>query len=120
MVTNHHVVWPDDMVWVVFPDGTELWVPVVGWDPFADLAVVGPVSASAEPLTLADGEGMSPGSTVFLVGYPAETDLFPQASITEGIVSRFREWDLAGLTLFQTDAAIAGGQSGGALVNTGR
>ena len=118
VVTNHHVVWPDDAVWVVFPDGTELWVPVVGWDPFADLAVVGPVSASAEPLTLADGEGMSPGSTVFLVGYPAETDLYPQASITEGIVSRFREWDLAGLTLFQTDAAIAGGQSGGALVNT--
>jgi len=118
VVTNHHVVWPHDMVWVVFPDGRELWVPVVGWDPFADVAVVGPVSASAEPLTLADGEGMSPGSTVFLVGYPAETDLYPQASITEGIVSRFREWDLAGLTLFQTDAAIAGGQSGGALVNT--
>ena len=119
VVTNHHVVWPDDAVWVVFPDGTELWVPVVGWDPFADLAVVGPVSVSAEPLTLADGEGMSSGSSVFLVGYPAETDLYPQASITEGIVSRFREWDLAGLTLFQTDAAIAGGQSGGALVNTG-
>ena len=61
---------------------------------------------------------MSPGRSVFLVGYPAETDVFPQVSITEGIVSRFREWDLAGLTLFQTDAAIAGGQSGGALVNT--
>ena len=118
VVTNHHVVWPHDAVWVVFPDGTEAWVPVVGWDPFADLAVLGPVSVSAEPLILGDGEAMSPGSTVFLVGYPAETDLFPQVSITEGILSRFREWDLAGLTLFQTDAAIAGGQSGGALVNT--
>ena len=118
VVTNHHVVWPHDMVWVVFPDGTEAWVPVVGWDPFADLAVLGPVSVSAEPLMLVDGEAMPPGSRVFLVGYPAETDLFPQVSITEGIVSRFREWDLAGLTLLQTDEAIAGGQSGGALVNT--
>ena len=79
---------------------------------------MGPVSVSAELLTLANGEAMSPGSSVFLVGYPAATDLFPQVSITEGTVSRFREWDLAGLTLLQTDAAIAGGQSGGALVNT--
>ena len=118
VVTNYHVVWPHEAVWVVFSDGTELWAPVVGWDPFADLAVLGPVSVSAKPLGLGNGEGMSPGSSVFLVGYPAETDLFPQVSITEGILSRFREWDLVGVTLFQTDAAIAGGQSGGALVNT--
>ncbi len=119
VVTNHHVVWPHETVWVVFPDGTEVGdVPVVGWDPFADLAVLGPVSVSAPPLSLGNGEAMSAGSTVFLVGYPAETDLFPQVSITEGIISRFREWDLAGMTLIQTDAAIAGGQSGGALVNS--
>lgn len=50
---------------------------------------------------------------------PADAPTYSrQVSITEGVVSRFREWDLAGLTLFQTDAAIAGGQSGGALVNT--
>ena len=119
VVTNYHVVWPHDGVWVVFPDGSEAHVRVVGWDPFADLAVLGPVSVSAQPLILGDREVMTPGSSVFLVGYPVETDMFPQVSITEGIVSRFREWDLAGLTLFQTDAAIAGGQSGGALVNTG-
>ena len=97
-MTNYHVVWPHEAVWVVFSDGTELWAPVVGWDPFADLAVLGPVSVSAKPLGLGNGEGMSPGSSVFLVGYPAETDLFPQVSITEGILSRFREWDLVGVT----------------------
>ena len=119
VVTNYHVVWPYEAVWVVFPDGTELEnVPVVGWDPMADLAVLGPVRVSAPPLELRDGEGMAVGSELLLVGYPAEVDVLPQPSITRGILSRFREWDRLGMTYFQTDAAIAGGQSGGALVNS--
>ncbi len=119
VVTNYHVVWPYEAVWVVFPDGTELEnVPVVGWDPMTDLAVLGPVDVSAQPLSLKDGEGMTLGSELLLVGYPAEVDLFPQPTITRGILSRFREWERLGMTYFQTDAAIAGGQSGGALVNS--
>ena len=119
VVTNYHVVWPHDAVWVVFADGTALQdVPVVGWDPFADLAVLGPVDVSAPPLRLGDGEALAPGSELFLVGYPAETDLYPEPTITRGILSRVRQWDLYDLTIFQTDAAIAGGQSGGALVDS--
>ena len=119
MVTNYHVIWPYEAVWVVFPDGTELEnVPVVGWDPMADLAVLGPVDVSAQPLKLQDAEDTALGSELLLVGYPAEVDLFPQPSITRGILSRFREWERLGMTYFQTDAAIAGGQSGGALVNS--
>ncbi|MCE2530789.1 MAG: trypsin-like peptidase domain-containing protein, partial [Acidimicrobiia bacterium] len=119
VVTNHHVVWPYEKVWVVFPDGTELGdVPVVRWDPYADLAVLGPVGVAASPVSLVNGEGMDPGSEVHLIGYPAETDLFPQPTITSGVLSRVREWDLIDLTLLQSDADIAGGQSGGALVNS--
>ena len=113
------MVWPYESVWVVFPDGTELEnVPVVGWDPMADLAVLGPVDVSAQPLRLKDGESTALGSELLLLGYPAEVDLFPQPTITRGILSRFREWERLGMTYFQTDAAIAGGQSGGALVNS--
>ena len=119
VVTNYHVVWPYESVWVVFPDGTESEnVPVVGWDPMADLAVLGPVAVSAQPLKLKDAEGTAIGSELLLVGYPAEVDLFPQPTITRGVLSRFREWERLGITYFQTDAAIAGGQSGGALVNS--
>ena len=57
------------------------------------------------------------GSELLLVGYPAEVDLFPQPSVTRGILVRFREWERLGMTYFQTDASVAGGQSGGALVN---
>lgn len=119
VVTNYHVVWPYEAVWVVFPDGTELAnVPVAGWDPMADLAVLGPVDVSAQPLKLTDAEDTDLGAELLLVGYPAEVDLFPQPSITRGILSRFREWERLSMTYFQTDAAIAGGQSGGALLNS--
>ena len=119
MVTNYHVVWPYQAVWVVFPDDTELAnVPVVGWDPMADLAVLGPVDVSARPLKLQYGEDLATGSDLLLVGYPAEVDRFPQPSITRGILSRFREWERLGMTYFQTDASITGGQSGGVLLNS--
>ena len=118
VVTNYHVVWPYESVWVVFPDGSELEnVPVVGWDPMADIAVLGPVNVSAQPLSLSDGESTALGSELLLVGYPAEVDHFPQPTITRGILSRIRQWERLGMTFFQSDAAIAGGQSGGALVN---
>ena len=119
VITNYHVVWPYEAVRVFFPDGTELQnVPVVGWDPMADLAVLGPVDVLAQPLRLGNGENITPGSELFLVGYPAEVDAFPEPTITRGILSRFREWERHGVTYLQTDAAIAGGQSGGALVNS--
>ena len=103
LVTNHHIVWPYKEVRVVFPDGTELAnVPVAGWDPLTDLAVLGPVDVSAPPLQLEDGEDMALGEELFLVGYPAEWELTPQASITRGILSRYREWERQGITLIQT------------------
>ena len=119
IVTNQHVVWPYESVWVTFPDGA--WyegVPVIGWDALSDLAVLGPVDTSVAPAELADGEGLAPGSELYLIGYPAETEDFPEATISRGILSRFREWESFGMTYLQTDASIAGGQSGGALVNS--
>ena len=119
VITNYHVVWPYEAVRVVFPDDKVLQnVPVVGWDSMADLAVLGPVDVPARPSKLGDGEDLAPGSELFLVGYPAEVDEFPEPTITRGILSRFREWEQLGMTYLQTDAAIAGGQSGGALVNS--
>ena len=118
MVTNHHVIWPFESVEVTFPDDLKLYVPVAAWDPLADIAVLGPLDAPVRPpLELLDGESLPIGSELFLVGYPAETESYPQVSITRGILSRLREWEQLGMTYFQTIAAITGGQSGGALVN---
>lgn len=119
LITNAHVVWPYNDVRVVFPDGSEFEeVPLVNWDGMIDLAVLGPVEeAPAAPLALVNGEASIIGSDVYLVGYPGEVDAFPQPTITRGLISRTREWALENITYFQTDATVAGGQSGGALVS---
>ena len=121
LVTNAHVVWPYDEVRVVFPDGTELLgADVTHVDEVADLAIVD-VSRAAprlpEPVTLGDPGGLAVGSELYLIGYPGEVEEFPQPTLTRGILSRVRTLDALGLEFLQTDAVIAGGQSGGALVD---
>ncbi len=118
IVTNAHVVWPFDEVRVVFPDGTEITdAPVVRVDVYRDLAVVGPVSVEAPALVLTAEAEYGVGDSVYLIGYPGEVEDFPTPAITQGVISRIREWEPAGITFIQTDALIAGGQSGGALVS---
>ena len=125
VLTNHHVVWPNDFdhtATIVFADGTEyVDVPVVATNPWADVAVLGPLETDKRPLPLADGEQLPPGSDLYLIGYPAEYEQYegyaPEPTITRGLLSRVRHWHGYDMTLLQTDAAIAGGQSGGALVD---
>ena len=118
IVTNAHVIYPYRIARIVFPDRSEyLDTPVVGWDLEADLAVLGPVDTSVPTLELVDGEGRLIGGDAYLLGYPGETNQFPTPTITRGLISRVREWEAAGITFFQSDAAIAGGQSGGVLLS---
>ena len=116
LVTNAHVVWPFEQVRVLFPDGSEyLGSRVIGWDLMADLAVIQlPGGDSLQPIEPASGELLPVGSELYLIGYPAEGELFPQPSISRGILSRFRTWEQPGIRYIQTDASIEGGQSGGA------
>ena len=118
LLTNAHVVHGFDQVRVVFPDGSEfLEVPVKNSDDLIDLAVLGPIDTDLSALNLRGREDLAIGSEVLLVGYPAESEEFPQPTITRGILSRIRQWEAIGMTYFQTDAALTGGQSGGALVS---
>ena len=118
IVTNAHVVWPFEAVRIVFPDGTEhLDAPVLNWDLMIDLAIVGPLETENIPLAFGNGEDLSIGSDVYLIGYPGEPDSFPQPTLVRGLLSRLREWEATGITYFQSDAPIAGGQSGGVLVS---
>ena len=118
VVTNAHVVWPYDTARVAFPNGSEFnRVAVKGWDLLADLAVLGPIDAPAGVLALVDGESLPIGTDLFLIGYPGETEPFPQPTMVRGLLSRIREWESIGVTYLQTDAPLIGGQSGGALVS---
>lgn len=120
VLTAAHVVWPYQSVRVVFPNGTEIWdAPVIGADLFGDLALidVSGVANVPAPVEIGDGEAIPLGRPVYLIGYPGESEAFPQPTITEGILSRIREWEGEQWTFLQSDTTVVGGQSGGALVD---
>ena len=120
ILTAAHVVWPYDAVRVVFPNGTEIRdAAVVGTDLFGDVAIidVGGTPSLPPPVEIGDGENLPLGSPVYLIGYPGESEAFPEPTITEGILSRAREWEAGEWSFLQSDTTVAGGQSGGALVD---
>lgn len=118
VVTNAHVVWPYETVDLVFPDGAEFKdTPVHGRDMMADLAVLGPIETDLASIELIDGEDNVVGSEVYLIGYPGEVERLPQPTITQGLISRMRQWEGMDISFFQTDALITGGQSGGVFVS---
>ncbi len=118
IVTNAHVLWPYREARVVFANGEEHpSVPVHNLDHLTDLAVIGPIETDLPPVTLDSGEDLRVGEEVYLVGYPGEGDRFPQPALSRGLISRMREWESLAISYFQSDAAIAGGQSGGMLVS---
>jgi len=120
ILTAAHVVWPQREVRVAFPGaGSTGSARVIGTDLLADLALidVSSITDQPEPVILGNGEELDIGSTVYMIGYPAETERNPEPTISEGILSRFREWRSEEWTFIQSDAAVVGGQSGGALVD---
>lgn len=117
VVTNRHVVSPFRQVRIVLPDGNELSdAPVIDVDMLADLAVIGPIETDVRPLVLSPDVTTAVGSPVYLIGYPAESESFPQPTLATGLLANIRHWEAADLTYYQTDASTVGGQSGGVLV----
>jgi len=118
VVTNAHVVWPYREVRVVFPDGSEFpQAKVINWDLLGDLAVIGIPETEVHPIEMVARENIAIGSELYLIGYLAQDEEFPQPTIVRGILSRLHQWAPIAMTYFQTDVAIAGGQSGGVLLS---
>lgn len=117
LVTNAHVVDPFGQATVTFGEDEGEVLDVQGVDLVADIAVLGPVPEGRTGVAMEDAADIEPGSDLYLVGYPGDA-ADPEVTISRGVLSRRRTaegWDLGFL---QTDAAISGGQSGGAVVDS--
>jgi len=122
MLTNAHVVGRSRAGRVVFADGSETGVDVVGADPLSDLAVVRARGATPPPARLGDAATLRVGQLVVAVGNP----LGLAGSVTAGVVSGLGRSlpTRAGRTarvvedVIQTDAALNPGNSGGALADS--
>ena len=121
VLTNAHVVGRYPTVRLFTSAGEIADVPVHARDWLHDLALVGPLPEPASGtlpwLDLSSSEGARIGDAVYLVGFPGEVETEPEATITAGILSRRRLHPCLDVTFLQVDALIAGGQSGGALLD---
>ena len=124
IVTNNHVVADADSLSVKFIDDKSVEAKVKGTDADRDLAIVAIPLDSIESdtlsaikvATLGDSDDLSVGDGVIAIG----NALGYGQSVTTGVVSALnREVNIEDrtLNLIQTDAAINGGNSGGALIN---
>ena len=81
---------------------------VVGRDQFTGLAYLGPLDSNVvrrlPGARLGDGERISPGSSVFTVGYSDDDRSGSLPSIYSGVLSGVNEWDAGERTFLRTDA----------------
>ena len=90
-----------------------------------DIAILKVEKAGLPVVTLGDSEKVQSGESIFVIGYPglggAESIFNPEsemeATVTKGIISAKRT-SPSGVTIFQTDAAINHGNSGGPAYNS--
>jgi S1-C subfamily serine protease len=130
IVTNAHVVTDGEgedrkeakAVYVEFPDRNVVAAKIVGFDPFADVALleVEPDGFALHPLELGDDSELAVGQPVAAIGSP----FGEQHSLSVGVISA-TDRSVGSLTQFQiegaiqTDAAINPGNSGGPLLDAG-
>jgi 2-alkenal reductase len=130
IVTNAHVVTdessgkrePAKEVFVEFPDRNVVAAKILGFDPFADVALlkVKPDDFTLHPLELGNDANLQVGQPVAAIGSP----FGEMQSLSSGIVSA-TDRSVKSLTQFQiegaiqTDASINPGNSGGPLLDAG-
>lgn len=115
IITNHHVIQGMDKVMVQLSDGRTEPAALVGSDEQTDIAVLKIDARNIQPLALGDSDQVHVGQMVFAIGNPFGLS----ETVTTGIVSAKGRRALAdsGVELFQTDAAVNQGNSGGPLLN---
>ncbi|MEV5832489.1 trypsin-like peptidase domain-containing protein [Nocardia sp. NPDC052112] len=122
LLTNAHVVGSAGGGDVVFADGVESRIDVVGIDPLSDLAVLRARGGAPGAVVLGDADKLVVGQLVVAVGSP----LGLAGSVTAGVVSALgRAVPVASRRagrviedVIQTDAALNPGNSGGALADS--
>ena len=118
IITNNHVIAGAKEIIVSLSDGNSVNGTLIGTDEMTDIAVV-KVDAKDLPVAeLGDSDEVVVGEPAIAIGNPMGLEF--QGSVTVGVISALnRTLDLNDrrVKLFQTDAAISPGNSGGALVN---
>ncbi|MFH1867115.1 MAG: trypsin-like peptidase domain-containing protein [Patescibacteria group bacterium] len=124
ILTNKHVVDDTEAEYTVLTsDGTRYEATVVARDPVVDMALLKVSATNLPAVTLGDSDQVTIGQTVIAIGNALGEY---RNTVTKGVISGIGRNIVAGSgqgasesleNLFQTDAAINRGNSGGPLVN---
>ncbi|MGO8694519.1 MAG: S1C family serine protease [Rectinemataceae bacterium] len=123
LITNYHVISSEvdpkyrgySRITVRPPDAPEVRLPakVVGWDRLLDLALVKVDTTPDYVFSLARGNALAAGERILAIGSPAGLE----NTVTSGIVSAVGRHLLAIGDVFQLDAALNPGNSGGPVID---
>lgn len=120
VLTNAHVVEGAAELTVQMADGERVPGRILGLDPETDLAVVKIPGSDLPVVTLGRSTGLRVGETAIAIGSPLGLEGGPSVSV--GVISALSR-SVRGddgrplLDMIQTDASIAPGSSGGALLD---
>lgn len=123
VMTNYHVVESAQKssykIKVLFKDGSSFEAKLAGFDEDNDVAVLKIDASELTPATLGNSDNIAVGDSVYAIGNPlGELDF----SMTTGRVSALdrsitTDRNSAAINMFQFDAAINSGNSGGPVYN---
>lgn len=117
IITNQHVIEGQASIGVFVQGSGEFTPEVVGSDADLDLALLKICCGSFDALRLGEPQALAVGDEVVAIGYGLGIE--GDATVTRGIISAVRKPypDRPEVGIYQTDAALAPGNSGGPLLS---
>src|SRR5580692_1953725 len=117
ILTNYHVIKNATRITVTIPGRQEISARVVTVDQEKDLALLQVSLKNLSALPIASSETVQVLDSITVLGYPLPSELGTALSASDGKVNAVRDGRNGGTQLFQIDANVNPGNSGGPLLN---
>lgn len=113
IVTNYHVLAGYDRLEILHNKKTVPYVDIIGIDVEKDILILKIEEKKFPSIKIGNSKNLSIGQRIYAIGSP----LGLENTISEGIISGFRNFDESRRNFIQITASISSGSSGGAIVN---
>ncbi len=122
IITNYHVIEyaqaGDLPVTVVLHDGTEYEARIVGMEDMNDIAVLKIDATGLNPVAIGDSDTLQVGDEIYAVGNPlGELEFSMSTGHVSALDRTVSTQDAEAISMFQIDAAVNSGNSGGPVYN---
>ena len=122
ILTNYHVIEYADQnrmpVTVMMHDGTQYQATIVGTEQANDIAVLKIEASGLTPVTFGDSDSLQVGDTIYAVGNPlGELEFSMSTGHVSALDRVITTEDSEAINMFQIDAAVNPGNSGGPVYN---